>query len=924
MSDYNAKTNWLPDDPITEQDYNRIEQGIKDSHDNLNQFKNQRNNPHQVTKNQVGLSNVDNVKQAPKSDFDNHANNIDNPHNVTKNQVGLSNVPNNAVASQAEAKSGSSNSRFMTPLRVAEAIQSLATSEKLNVLPRGHFDGNEPANSYPTGVSVMYSGDALESVGFPDAWCVITTYKSTSSSAQLAMPVTNTRNQGHLHVRTQTSSGVWTAWTQTETEAGAQEKVNVHANLTNNPHNVTKAQVGLGSVPNHGLASQAQAEEGTVNTALMTPLRTSQAITSKATTANINRLPNFSKNANDAPASYPVGISAVFVQASDGWFSFGTIITTRTYVNDGSVFQQYIPYNASYGGSKVKFRMGLFASGGSPNAGGWTSWKDMLDSDDFANQPEASAGSNNSKVMTPLRVAQAIISQAQKHKVTNDNGVGLSLSNGHDLNIVYDTGFYRVQAPLNLPSDLLSTSWVYMMVIKQGLTECMQMLIPFNSTDVYTRSSSSNGLWRPWKRLLSMNDLDSMMLSSSPAINTSTVKLLNTQNLIGEGNTSIIVIVCRADAYSRTVGAITGVRSSSSNNTVGQYFVTGGRGTSDNDNIGLSVITQEMQRGGTSLVKITYNGNPYLGFLIERGEFSGYDYMYFRGESIHPEDLKAVRGNDPKVTSVTPYSGGNAVDIGILGAGLNVDGRNAVTESRTIATGNGLTGGGSLASNRTLNVDFASISEVVNGASNNKSITPMNLREAFSPKIEWTSTRMPESYPTGMTVERAERERPSNGWAGSVITVKNIESNTAAHQMFYPTGSSWSALMVRYASGTTDGWGEWNRLINEGDTSITRPSLSNGWTGDLEISKDPVGNVSIIGRISGGGNNTIAFTLPSAFRPYSMSGVAVNRGFLVNMDDGIGTLTISNTGSCRIIRRTGSGHPGDTNFMIQFKAQVLY
>lgn len=63
-----------------------------------------------------------------------------------------------------------------------------------------------------------------------------------------------------------------------ETPAGAQAKVDAHANLTNNPHSVTKSQVGLGSVQNYGIATQSQAEEGTSSTKYMTPLRTKQAI----------------------------------------------------------------------------------------------------------------------------------------------------------------------------------------------------------------------------------------------------------------------------------------------------------------------------------------------------------------------------------------------------------------------------------------------------------------------------------------------------------------------------------------------------------------------------------------------------------------------------------------------------------------------
>ncbi|ARW41597.1 Phage-like element PBSX protein XkdV [Bacillus licheniformis] len=59
-------------------------------------------NPHKVTKAQVGLSNVDNVKQATKTEFDSHANNKSNPHAVTKAQVGLANVDNVKQAAKTD------------------------------------------------------------------------------------------------------------------------------------------------------------------------------------------------------------------------------------------------------------------------------------------------------------------------------------------------------------------------------------------------------------------------------------------------------------------------------------------------------------------------------------------------------------------------------------------------------------------------------------------------------------------------------------------------------------------------------------------------------------------------------------------------------------------------------------------------------
>lgn len=51
-----------------------------------------------------------------------------------------------------------------------------------------------------------------------------------------------------------------------------------HAGNTSNPHAVTKAQVGLGSVLNYGIATQGEAEAGASDSKYMTPLRSKQAI----------------------------------------------------------------------------------------------------------------------------------------------------------------------------------------------------------------------------------------------------------------------------------------------------------------------------------------------------------------------------------------------------------------------------------------------------------------------------------------------------------------------------------------------------------------------------------------------------------------------------------------------------------------------
>lgn len=112
-----------------------------------------KSNPHEVTKAQVGLGSVDNFSTASFTEatdpsvanrfltpqraaqlidsyignrLDSHISNVDNPHNVSKTQVGLSNVPNYRLADTSEAVDGTVDNRFVTPRRVHEAIEYVA------------------------------------------------------------------------------------------------------------------------------------------------------------------------------------------------------------------------------------------------------------------------------------------------------------------------------------------------------------------------------------------------------------------------------------------------------------------------------------------------------------------------------------------------------------------------------------------------------------------------------------------------------------------------------------------------------------------------------------------------------------------------------------------------------------------------------
>lgn len=63
-----------------------------------------------------------------------HTDNKSNPHGVTKSQVGLGSVENYGIATDAEAKAGSSNAKYMTPARVKDALTAMGAITDGNVI----------------------------------------------------------------------------------------------------------------------------------------------------------------------------------------------------------------------------------------------------------------------------------------------------------------------------------------------------------------------------------------------------------------------------------------------------------------------------------------------------------------------------------------------------------------------------------------------------------------------------------------------------------------------------------------------------------------------------------------------------------------------------------------------------------------------
>jgi hypothetical protein len=176
--------------------------------------------------------------------FTAHASDMNNPHQTTKAQVGLSLVDNYDTATNAEALAGVVNNRFMTPLLSSVLATRIATEEVAE---------HEARKDNPHVVTKAQVG--LGSVdNFPTA---------TQAEAETGTATNRFMTPQRTYQAIMLHAGIL---------------IQNHVNDTNNPHLTTKAQVGLGSVDNFQTATQAEAIAGSLNTRFMTPLRVKEAI----------------------------------------------------------------------------------------------------------------------------------------------------------------------------------------------------------------------------------------------------------------------------------------------------------------------------------------------------------------------------------------------------------------------------------------------------------------------------------------------------------------------------------------------------------------------------------------------------------------------------------------------------------------------
>ncbi|MNU61460.1 hypothetical protein D3C71_506670 [compost metagenome] len=287
-----------------------------------------------------------------KGQFDAHAQDFNNPHKTTKAQVGLGSVDNYGTATTAEAQAGTSNAKFMTPLRTAEAI----TQQALIPLNAHIADKNNPHNTTKAQVGLgsvenyAIATTVEAQTGTSDVK-YMTPLKTKDAITQQALIPLNAHiaDKANPHQTTKAQVGLgnvdnFALATTAEAQAGtsnlkfmtplltaqaiAQQALiplNAHITNANNPHSTTKAQVGLSDVDNFATATTAEATAGVLNTKFMTPLRTKEAITSQVGNTLNAHIGNFNNPHNTTKAH--VGLSLIP----------NSITRSRTTNSDGSL-----------------------------------------------------------------------------------------------------------------------------------------------------------------------------------------------------------------------------------------------------------------------------------------------------------------------------------------------------------------------------------------------------------------------------------------------------------------------------------------------------------------------------------------------------------------------------------------------------------
>ncbi len=330
--------------------------------------------------------------------------------NGKQNALGF--TPENSANKGANNGYAPLDSTAKVPLVNLPDASKQQTYVVLNTTARNALTGlisGDKAFETATGDSYIWNGTSW--LLFADADWANVNLEWTNIDGRPSSTVANIDSavtQMHSHSNKATLDAIQQALTTTL--KGNYDSAFSHISVTTNPHSVTKTQVGLGSVENYALATQAEAEAGTSAVKYMTPQRTSQAITILQAVKSVA-----GKTGVVTLVPADAGAEPAFTKNTGFNKAFGTTAGTVSEGNHAHA-TLYEPINANI--------QAHISSTANPHA--TTKAQVSLGSVEnygIATQAEAQAGTSNIKYTTPLRVAEAISQLQAVKSVAGKTGI---------------------------------------------------------------------------------------------------------------------------------------------------------------------------------------------------------------------------------------------------------------------------------------------------------------------------------------------------------------------------------------------------------------------------------------------------------------------------------------------------------------------
>jgi len=231
---------------------------------------------------------------ADDSIVNNHIDDETNPHNVTKSQVGLGNIDNTSDVNKpiSTATQTALDSKVDENSSITGATKTKLTYDSKGLITAGTdattTDISEGSNLYYTEARVSANSDVSDNTSKAHSHTNKTELDKVTDGdhdVRTDNPHSTTKTHiglGNVNNTSDADKPISTA-TQTALDDKADDSdLTSHKNDTTNPHSVTKTQVGLSNVPNTDCTNASNISSGTLSSSVLPPV----AITDTFTATN--------------------------------------------------------------------------------------------------------------------------------------------------------------------------------------------------------------------------------------------------------------------------------------------------------------------------------------------------------------------------------------------------------------------------------------------------------------------------------------------------------------------------------------------------------------------------------------------------------------------------------------------------------------